>query len=406
MDKEIKDNKDVAIKIINLKKEYKMYSGRKDRLLEILFPWYQKHKLFTAVDNLNLTIKKGEILGIVGKNGAGKSTLLKMVTGVVVPTQGEVKVNGRICSLLELGIAFNPELTGYENIYEYGQVMGLTNDQIKEKEKDIIDFADIGDHLYQPVKTYSSGMFSRLAFSCAMNGEPDILIVDEVLSVGDMAFQEKSITKMKEIRKRGTTILFVSHSIHAIRNFCDRAIWLKNGKLIMDGNAEEVTEKYKEYMIDEPREREMKEKIKKSIEERQNKNSKMSIEILNAELSKQEYDIFDDIEMTVKLKNNKNIKKYGVGFIIVNSVGEIVSAINSVRLDKFFDENKEVVKLKISKNNYTEGTYYIHVSICDEKVMFSYDKLEYAAKFKIKVPKNDFGMEYVDGMCGCEYEIN
>ncbi len=406
MDKEIKDNRENAIKITNLKKEYKMYSGRKDRLLEILFPWFQKHKLFTAVDNLNLTIKKGEILGIVGKNGAGKSTLLKMITGVVVPTQGEIEVKGRIGSLLELGIAFNPELTGYENIYEYGQVMGLTNEQIKKKEKEIIDFADIGDHLYQPVKTYSSGMFSRLAFSCAMNGEPDILIVDEVLSVGDMAFQEKSITKMKEIRKKGTTILFVSHSIHAIRNFCDRAIWLKNGKIVMDDNAEEVTEKYKEYMIDAPREKEMKEKIKKSNEERKNKKSKMSIEILDAELSKQEYNIFDDIEMTVKLRNIKKIKKYGVGFIIVDSVGEIVSVINSVRLDQLFDENREIVKLKILKNNYTEGTYYIHISVCDEKVMFSYDKLEYAAKFKINVPKNKFGMEYVDGMCGCQYEIN
>lgn len=406
MNKEEKDINEIAIKITDLKKEYKMYSGRKDRLLEILFPWIQKHKLFTAVDNLNLTIKRGEILGIVGKNGAGKSTLLKMITGVVVPTQGKIETKGKICSLLELGIAFNPELTGYENIYEYGQVMGLTNEQIKEKEEEIINFADIGDHLYQPVKTYSSGMFSRLAFSCAMNGEPDILIVDEVLSVGDMAFQEKSITKMKEIRKKGTTILFVSHSIHAIRNFCDRAIWLKNGKLVMDGNVEEVTEKYKEYMIDIPREKEMKEKIKNSIEERKNNASKKSIEILNAEISKKEYNIFDDIEMKVKLRNIKNIKKYGVGFIIINAVGEVVTVINSTRIGKFFDENKEEVNLKISRNNYTEGTYYIHISICDENVMFSYDKLEYAAKFKVKVHKNKLGMAYVDGMCGCEYEIN
>lgn len=406
MGKEVKDNEEFAVKITNLKKEYKMYSGRKDRLLEILFPWLKKHQLFTAVDNLNLTIKKGEILGIVGKNGAGKSTLLKMVTGVVVPTEGKVEVNGRICSLLELGIAFNPELTGYENIYEYGQVMGLTNEQIKEKEKDIIDFADIGDHLYQPVKTYSSGMFSRLAFACAMNGEPDILIVDEVLSVGDMAFQEKSITKMKEVREKGTTILFVSHSIHAIRNFCDRAIWLKDGKLVMDGNTEEVIEKYKEYMIDIPREKEIKEKIKKSVDERKNNKSKMSIEILNVEVSKEEYNIFDDIEMTVKLRNIKNIKKYGVGFVIINSVGEVVTVVNSARVENFFDESKEIVKLKILRNNYTEGMYYVHVSICDENVMFSYDKLEYAAKFKINVPKNKLGMAYVDGICGCEYDIN
>ena len=203
-----------------------------------------------------------------------------------------------------------------------------------------------------------------------------------------------------------SSILFVSHSIHAIRNFCDRAIWLKDGKLVMDGDAEEVTEKYKEYMIDTPREKQMEERIKKSIEERKNKKSKMSIEILDVEISKHEYNIFDDIEMTVKLKNIKNIKKYGVGFIIVNSVGEVVTVINSTRIGHFFNESKEVVKLKILRNNYTEGMYYVHVSICDENVMFSFDKLEYAARFKINVSKNKLGMPYVDGICGCEYEID
>ena len=222
-----------AVEIEGLTKEYKMFNRKKDRLLELIFPFYNKHTLFRAVDNLSLKVPKGEILGILGKNGAGKSTLLKMITGVVTPSAGNIKIDGKISSLLELGTAFNPELTGYENIYENGQVMGLTNEEIEEKKQEIIDFADIGEHLYQPVKTYSSGMFSRLAFACAMNVNPDILIVDEVLSVGDMAFQEKSITKMKEIREKGTTILFVSHSLSAIRNFCDRAIWMKNGKIIM-----------------------------------------------------------------------------------------------------------------------------------------------------------------------------
>lgn len=399
-------NKDNSIEIVGLRKEYKMYARKKDRLLEIILPWYKKHKIFVAVDNLNLEVKKGQILGIIGRNGAGKSTLLKMITGVVTPTSGKIRVDGKISSLLELGAAFNPELTGYENIYEHGQVMGMTNQEIKEKEQEIIDFADIGEHLYQPVKTYSSGMFSRLAFACAMNVKPDVLIVDEVLSVGDMAFQEKSITKMKQIRENGTTILFVSHSLQAIRNFCDRAIWLKEGKIIMDGDTNKVTEEYKKYMIDEPREKEMKEKIRKAEEDRKEKKNKLSIEILEVKTDKEEYQIFDNIKIKIKIKNIKNIQKYGVGFVIVNSIGEVVSAVNSARLNKFFDSTKNEITLEINRNNFVEGTYYVHTTICDENVMFSYDKLEYSTKFKIKVPKNELGIPYVDGMCGCDYSIN
>ena len=177
------EDEENVIEIRNLKKVYKMYGRKKDRLLEIILPKYKKHTTFTAMEDFNLDLKKGEILGILGRNGAGKSTLLKMITGVAVPTSGTIKINGKISSLLELGTAFNPELTGYENIYQHGQIMGLSNEQIKAKEQEIIDFADIGDHLSQPVKTYSSGMFARLAFACAINVDPDILIVDEVLSV-------------------------------------------------------------------------------------------------------------------------------------------------------------------------------------------------------------------------------
>ena len=176
------------IEIENLTKSYKMYNSKQARLLEAIFPKINKHTEFKALNNLNLNVSKGEVLGILGKNGAGKSTLLKIITGVVVPNSGNIKINGRISSLLELGTAFNSELTGEENIYQHGQVMGMTKEEIENKKQEIIDFADIGDHLYQPVKTYSSGMFARLAFACAINVEPDILIVDEVLSVGDMAF--------------------------------------------------------------------------------------------------------------------------------------------------------------------------------------------------------------------------
>ena len=223
---------DVAIKIEHLYKNYKMFARKKDRFLETILPNYQKHGEFSAIEDLNLEIKKGEVLGILGKNGAGKSTLLKMITGVVTPTSGTIEVNGKISSLLELGTAFNMELTGVENIYQHGQVMGLSHDEIKAKEQEIIDFADIGDHLIQPVKTYSSGMFARLAFACAINVNPDILIVDEVLSVGDMAFQLKCFKKFEQFKKEG-----------------NRSIIISSGKKIFDGDVKTGVDKYKKIIV-------------------------------------------------------------------------------------------------------------------------------------------------------------
>ena len=238
-------NEKKVIEIKNLTKRYKMYPRKKDRLLEILLPKYEKHTTFTALEDFNLELRKGEILGILGKNGAGKSTLLKLITGVAMPTSGTINIDGKISSLLELGTAFNPELTGYENIYQHGQIMGLTEEQVKAKEQEIIDFADIGEHLSQPVKTYSSGMFARLAFACAINVDPDILIVDEVLSVGDMAFQLKCFKKFEQFKKRGKTILFVTHSITDVLNNCNRTIILEHGKKIFDGGVKEGVEEYK-----------------------------------------------------------------------------------------------------------------------------------------------------------------
>ena len=263
-----KEEKEIAIEIKNLTKEYKMYPTKKDRLIEAVFPGAKRHGTFRAMDNLNLEVKKGEILGILGKNGAGKSTLLKMVTGVVTPTSGEIITKGKISSLLELGTAFNMELTGIENIYQHGQVMGLTNEQIEERKQEIIDFADIGEHLYQPVKTYSSGMFARLAFSCAINVDPEILIVDEVLSVGDMAFQLKCFKKFDQFKKAGKTILFVTHSITDVLKNCTRTIIINSGKKIFDGGVKEGVERYKKIIVglDESIQPEKEEKKKISIE--------------------------------------------------------------------------------------------------------------------------------------------
>ena len=243
------NKEEIAIEIKSLVKEYKMFNGRRDRLIETLFPSIKRHTSFIAVNNLNLTVKRGEVLGILGENGAGKSTLLKMITGVVTPTSGEINVKGKISSLLELGAAFNSELTGEENIYQHGEVMGLTDKEIDAKKQDIIDFADIGEHLYQPVKTYSSGMFARLAFACAINVDPDILIVDEVLSVGDMAFQLKCFKKFEDFKEKGKTILFVTHSVADVIRNCNRTIIISDGKKIFDGDVKSGVDLYKKMIV-------------------------------------------------------------------------------------------------------------------------------------------------------------
>ena len=245
------------ISVKNVSKRYKVFGRKKDIIVEALFPRAKRHTYFTAVENISFDVYPGESVGIVGCNGAGKSTLLKMITGVVAPTEGSITLGGRVSSLLELGTAFNPELTGRENIYQHGQIFGLSNEEIKEREQEIIDFADIGEHINQPVKTYSSGMFARLAFACAINVDPDILIVDEVLSVGDMAFQMKCFKKFEQFKERKKTILFVSHNVNDILTNCTRAMILQQGRCIFDGDAKEGMERYKKLMsgidIDENR---------------------------------------------------------------------------------------------------------------------------------------------------------
>lgn len=294
-------NKENVIEIKGLVKKYKMYNRKQDRLIEAIFPRMHRHTEFTAINNLDLTVKKGEVVGILGKNGAGKSTLLKMITGVVVPTAGEIKVNGKISSLLELGTAFNSELTGEENIYQHGQVMGLTREEIEASKQSIIDFADIGDHLYQPVKTYSSGMFARLAFSCAINVNPEILIVDEVLSVGDMAFQLKCFKKFEEFKESGKTIFFVTHSINDVIRNCTRTIIMKEGNKIFDGDVKEGVELYKKIIVGLDDNNTKQEKDSKLISYGNGKAEIIDYKLVNSKNEKVK--MFDNSEeVTIKFK--------------------------------------------------------------------------------------------------------
>ena len=221
---------DTMVKITNLTKSYRLYDNPKDRVKETFSITGKKYsREFKALDGITIDVKKGETVGIIGTNGAGKSTLLKIITGVLSPTSGEVQINGKIAALLELGAGFNQEYTGLQNIYLNGRIMGYTKKQMDAKIQSIIEFAEIGDFINQPVKTYSSGMFARLSFAVSINVEPDILIVDEALSVGDLFFQNKCFRKFEELKKKGVTILFVSHDIASVRQMCSRVLWLDHG---------------------------------------------------------------------------------------------------------------------------------------------------------------------------------
>lgn len=239
----------VAVQVAGLGKTYRLYQRPADRLLQFLAPSSTKNfQDFTALHDVSFELRRGEVMGIVGVNGAGKSTLLQLVTGTVTPSSGTVQTHGRIAAILELGSGFNPEFSGMENIYLNAATLGLSKSEIEERLDAIIEFAGIGAHISQPVKTYSSGMLVRLAFSIATSVDPDILIIDEALSVGDGAFRRRSFDRIMQIKERGTTILFCSHVLYHVETFCDRALWLHGGKVQKLGSVSEVIGPYQEFI--------------------------------------------------------------------------------------------------------------------------------------------------------------
>lgn len=244
--------KEITISVDHISKAYRLYEKPRDRVKEAFSlsrkTYYREHY---ALQDVSFTVNRGETVGIIGTNGSGKSTILKIITGVLSPTAGNVAVNGRISALLELGAGFNMEYTGIENIYLNGTMIGFTREEIDRKLDDILAFADIGDFVNQPVKTYSSGMFVRLAFAVAINIDPEILIVDEALSVGDAFFQVKCYHKFEEFKRQGKTILFVSHDLGSINKYCDRAILLNKGRKIAEGVPKDIIDMYKKVMVNE-----------------------------------------------------------------------------------------------------------------------------------------------------------
>lgn len=407
---------DIAIRVTGLEKCYQIYGTPRDRLKQFLIPRIQRlarqapqqyFDEFWALQDVSFEIKKGETVGIIGCNGSGKSTLLQMICGTLTPTRGTVETRGRVAALLELGSGFNPEFTGRENVYMNAAVLGLSRREIDNRFDEIAAFADIRQFMEQPIKTYSSGMVARLAFSVAVQVDPDVLVVDEALSVGDMAFQEKSFTRMKRIREAGTSILFVSHSPSAVRNFCDRAIWLDSGRIRAIGERLVVCDEYQ---------REIEHRIRReahplstthahavTVKEISN-NADRTISVVSVRSNKNTYRMGEDVKIDIGLKFYTPPPVYGVGLIVYDLKGNVVTILNTLRDDIFLSLEKENLTVVILNNHFSPGEYIITISVCDEHAMFSYDKLDSCLRFYVEMERSSRGLAKVDGLLRCDHE--
>jgi len=432
-------NSSTSIKIRNLSKIYAVYDNPANRLKQTFYRGSKSfYKESTALLPIDLDINKGEILGIVGRNGSGKSTLLQLICGTVTPTSGEVEVDGRISALLELGSGFNPEFTGKDNVYLNASILGFSQDEIDKKYDSIIEFSGIKDHINRPVKTYSSGMYVRLAFSVAIATEPDILIVDEALAVGDEIFQRKCYSRINELKENGTTILFVSHSANKVIELCDRAILLDSGELLLDGKPKKVISYYHKLIFAPSNSiKDVKEEIKQEFQSEDNTSTegKSNIDlscnnkILN-ETSEVIYDIHmipettlvhedkgvDIIDYNILTLNNEKInylhmdKEYKIKFSAIfkedkfkirfnyrihNEKGIVITGYNSHESDGDLEFISAGSKYEIEFNFkclLTSGTYYITLGCSghDDKGKEPIQRVHDAMMFKVIEGIEDF----------------
>lgn len=395
---------ELAIKVENLSKCYNIYSNPVDRLKQLFVSKKNSnkyHQEFWALKNISFEVKKGSTVGVVGKNGSGKSTLLQLICGVLSPTSGNIDVNGRIAALLELGAGFNPDFTGKENIYLNATILGLTSHEIDVAFIHIISFADIGEFINRPVNTYSSGMVVRLAFAIAIHANPEILIVDEALSVGDELFQRKCFSRIEEIKKRGATILFVSHSAGSIVDFCDSAMLIDEGKLILSGHPKFVISNYQKLLYAPDFQKEFfRENLRlsphlDSLENGKNfiQKEHISLEAFDENFipsSTMDYAMFDVAIRSVQILNkssekvnnliprrrytfcyevvfNIDAKNVRFGLMVKNVMGNELSGASSAREQKF--SIPEIIKGNVYKVEYdfdclfNEGTYFVNAGV-------------------------------------------
>jgi len=388
-----------AVEISGVKKIYKLYQQPFDRVKETFGRGKKKYcQEFYALNDVSFSIRKGETIGFVGRNGSGKSTLLKILTGVLQPTEGSVHVDGKVSALLELGAGFNPEFTGRDNIYLNGKIMKIPREEMERRVPDILKFADIGEFIDQPVKSYSSGMFVRLAFAVAINVDPEILIVDEALAVGDTRFQLKCMDKFKEFQNKGKTILFVSHDISAIKRFCTRAIWLNQGQLIMDGDTDFVTDQYmdflkqevtiEEFLAEQTRKKEPEEKNDPDPITKEEADLVDIAKIVSVDIMNETGESVDNIEHGSKVKvaiqyyvNETTIENPVLGVAIRSVDNEYICGLNTMLDQTFLPWEKGLNTIELVYNNFNliGGGYYFDVAIMDSTATVNID---YRAKVK------------------------
>ena len=325
---------EIAINVKSVSKVYRLYDNPKDRLKESLgFSKKKRYKEHYALNDVSFHVNKGETVGIIGTNGSGKSTILKIITGVLNATAGQVDIKGRISALLELGAGFNSEYTGLENVYLNGTMIGFSKEEIDRKLNDILEFADIGDFINQPVKTYSSGMFVRLAFAVAINIDPEILIVDEALSVGDVFFQAKCYKKFEDFKKLGKTILFVSHDLGSVAKYCDRVVLLNKGEKVAEGEPKEIVDLYKKVMAGQ------------SVYEKDSLAENLQSKDIK---EKDEQNMNDNEEWKTRMLMNPSVEEYGNRSAMIEDFGLFDSKGNITNTVRKFE--KCVLKMKVHFN--------------------------------------------------------
>ncbi|TDR13102.1 lipopolysaccharide transport system ATP-binding protein [Marinomonas communis] len=394
------DSNDFAIEVSNLSKTYQLYSRPVDRLYQMLGSKKKKrYEEFSALDNISFQLSKGDCVGVLGHNGAGKSTLLQIITGTLTPSSGVVKVRGRVAALLELGAGFNPEFTGKENVYMNAAILGLSTEEIDSKYDRIIEFAEIGDFIDRPVKSYSSGMYVRLAFSVAIHTDPEILIIDEALAVGDIRFQIKCIKYMESLKSKGVTILFVTHAPEQVQRFCNKALWLDKGHLKSFDRASSVCDSYRDFMSRSttPTPEVVSEMVQESNVS--NVTPAKPARILSTSLNENKFSPLDSLILEIEYEVfDISVPSLLVGAAIISSSGEFLFGPNTYLEHIEIPTTRGIHKVlyKLPKLTLLPGEFWFDVGVFSDKGLVTIDYLPRVQGFKVESEYKSEGVFYIE----------